>query len=93
MCALSLEQVAPDFNSLEEQIVAIVQESGRQFYAQVLSAFQQRWLARAWRRVLRCALAFAPLDHPPFGVSSAGAGGAAAPRWTLFYFEQSIVGA
>ena len=59
MCSLSLEQLAPDFKSLEEQIVAIVQESGRQFYAQVVSAFQQRWLrehggefrAERWRLI------------------------------------------
>jgi hypothetical protein len=34
----------PDFKSLEEQIVETVQESAREFYAQAVAAFQERWL-------------------------------------------------
>lgn len=44
VCCLSLEQLAPDFKSLEAQILAKVQESGREFYAQAVPAFQERWL-------------------------------------------------
>lgn len=54
VCVLSLEQLAPDFKSLEAQIIATVEESGRQFYAQVVRAFQERWLeqnGRAWSAV------------------------------------------
>lgn len=59
LCSLSLEQLAPDFKSLEEQIVASVQESGRQFYIQVVAAYQERWLcehgadfcAQRWRLI------------------------------------------
>ena len=44
MCSLSLAQLAADFKSLEAQIVATVEQSGRAFYAQVVRAFQERWL-------------------------------------------------
>ena len=47
VCGLSLEQLASDFKSLEAQIVAKVEESGREFYAQVLRAFQEKWLEQA----------------------------------------------
>ena len=33
-----------DFKSLEEQIVETVQNSAREFYAQAVGAFQERWL-------------------------------------------------
>lgn len=49
VCCLSLEQLAPDFKSLEAQIVAKVEESGREFYAQVVRAFQEKWLEQARR--------------------------------------------
>ena len=50
LCSLSLEQLAPDFKSLETQIIATVQESGREFYAQVVRAFQERWLEQECQR-------------------------------------------
>jgi hypothetical protein len=51
--------LAPDFKSLEEQIVETVQESAREFYAQAVAAFQERWLqerraefkAERWRLI------------------------------------------
>lgn len=47
VCTLSLRQLPTDFKSLEEQIVETVQNSAREFYAQVIAAFQERWL---WER-------------------------------------------
>ena len=59
VCSLSLRQLAPDFKSLEEQIVETVQQSAREFYAQAVAAFQERWLqergtefkAERWRLI------------------------------------------
>lgn len=59
VCSLSLRQLAPDFKSLEEQIVETVQCSAREFYAQAIAAFQERWLeerrtefkAERWRLI------------------------------------------
>jgi hypothetical protein len=44
VCSLSLSEMAPEVKALEEQIVTLVQQSGREFYAKVFAAFQQRWL-------------------------------------------------
>lgn len=44
VCSLTLGQLAPDFKSLEEQIVETVQQSAREFYAQAVGALQERWL-------------------------------------------------
>lgn len=44
MCSLSLAQLAPDFKSLEAQIIATVEQSGRLFYLQAVRAFQERWV-------------------------------------------------
>lgn len=44
VCALSLRQLPVDFKSLEEQVVETVQHSAREFYAQAVGAFQERWL-------------------------------------------------
>jgi hypothetical protein len=44
VCSITLGQLPPDFKSLEEQIVETVQESAREFYAQAVAAFQERWL-------------------------------------------------
>jgi putative lipoic acid-binding regulatory protein len=44
VCSLSLSEMAPDVKALEEQIIKIVQQTGREFYAKVFAAFQQRWL-------------------------------------------------
>jgi len=44
VCTLTLGQLAPDFKSLEEQIIEAVQASAREFYAQAVAAFLERWL-------------------------------------------------
>jgi Uncharacterised protein family (UPF0236) len=36
--------MAPEVKALEEQIMEAVRQSGREFYAKVFAAFQQRWL-------------------------------------------------
>ena len=42
--SLSVSEMASDVKALEEQIITLVQQSGREFYAKVFAAFQQRWL-------------------------------------------------
>ena len=49
VCSLSVSEMASDVKALEEQIIALVQQSGREFYAKVFAAFQQRWLQEACR--------------------------------------------
>jgi hypothetical protein len=44
VCSLSLKQCPGDVKTLEEQMVRSVQQTGREFYAKVFAAFQQRWL-------------------------------------------------
>ena len=44
VCSLSLSELAPDVKGLEEQIIAKVQQTGREFYSEVFAAFQGRWL-------------------------------------------------
>ena len=44
VCSLSLRPLPADFKSLEQQIVETVQQSAREFYAQAVGAFQERWL-------------------------------------------------
>lgn len=71
VCSLSLRQLAPDFKSLEEQIVETVQHSAREFYAQAIAAFQERWLqerrtefhAERWRFINQIT-PFGPLRLP-----------------------------
>jgi hypothetical protein len=45
VCSLSLSQLAQDVKELEEQIVEIVNQAGREFYGKVFAVFQERWLA------------------------------------------------
>ncbi len=49
VCSLSVSEMAGDVKALEEQIITLVQHSGREFYAKVFAAFQQRWLEEARR--------------------------------------------
>jgi hypothetical protein len=49
VCSLSVSEMASDVKALEEQIMEKVQQSGREFYAKVFAAFQQRWLQEAGR--------------------------------------------
>jgi hypothetical protein len=59
VCSFTLGQLPADFKSLEEQIVETVQQSAREFYAQAVGAFQERWLqerraefkAERWRLI------------------------------------------
>jgi Uncharacterised protein family (UPF0236) len=44
VCSLSLSEMAPDVKALEEQIINRMEQSGREFYAKVFAAFQQRWV-------------------------------------------------
>jgi len=44
MCSLSLSQLAQDVKGLEEQIVEVVNQAGREFYAKIFAVFQERWL-------------------------------------------------
>ena len=44
VCSLSLSEMPRDVKALEERIIEKVHQSGREFYAAVFSAFQQRWL-------------------------------------------------
>jgi hypothetical protein len=44
VCSMSLSEMPSDVKALEEQIIGKVRESGREFYAAVFAAFQQRWL-------------------------------------------------
>ena len=44
VCSLSLKQLPEDVKALEEKIVEIVNQAGREFYAAVFAAYQQRWL-------------------------------------------------
>ena len=59
VCSLSLRQLPEDVKALEEQIIEVVNQAGREFYAAVFAAFQQRWLeqcreqyrAQRWRAI------------------------------------------
>lgn len=44
VCSLSVSEMAGEVKTLEEQIIDRVTQSGREFYAQVFAAFQERWL-------------------------------------------------
>jgi hypothetical protein len=59
VCSLSLKQLPQDVKALEEKIVAVVNQAGRQFYGAVFAAYQQQWLqqrrgeyrAERWREI------------------------------------------
>jgi hypothetical protein len=80
--------MASDVKALEEQIITVVQHSGREFYAKVFAAFQQRWLEESrsdytavrWRSINQLT---------PFGLLRLPVrGGALASRWKIFHFKQ-----
>ena len=58
---MSLAEMPEDVKALEERIIEKVQESGRQFYAAVFGAFQQRWLQE--RRVDYMAVRWRTIDQ------------------------------
>jgi len=67
VCSMSLAEMPEDVKALEERIIEKVQESGRQFYAAVFGAFQQRWLQQ--RRVDYTAVRWRTIDQlTPFGL-------------------------
>ncbi len=49
-CSLSLRQLPEDVKALEEQVVEKVNAAGRELYAAVFAAFQERWLERRRER-------------------------------------------
>ena len=59
VCSLSLRQLPQDVKALEEKIVEIVNQAGREFYGVVFAAYQQQWLearreeyrAERWRAI------------------------------------------
>jgi hypothetical protein len=64
---MSLSELAPEVKALEEQIIEKVQESGREFYAAVFRAFQQRWVEE--RRARYTAQCWREIDQvTPFGL-------------------------
>jgi len=88
---MSLEEMPRDVKALEERIIEKVHESGREFYAAVFAAFQQRWLQE--RRGDYTAVRWREIDQvTPFGlIRLPVAGGARArcdPR-RLSHFKQS----
>jgi hypothetical protein len=67
VCVLSMREMAWEVNALEEQIVTRVQQSGREFYAKVFAAFQQRWLEE--RRADYTAVRWRSINQvTPFGL-------------------------
>ena len=59
VCSLSLKQLPQDVKALEEKIVEVVNQAGRDFYGAVMAAYQQQWLeqrrreyrAERWREI------------------------------------------
>ena len=59
VCSVSLRQLPQDVKALEEKIIEIVNQAGREFYGAVFAAFQQQWLeqrrgeyrAERWREI------------------------------------------
>ena len=47
VCSMSLAEMPQDVKALEERIMERGRMSGREFYARVFAAFQQRWLEEA----------------------------------------------
>jgi Uncharacterised protein family (UPF0236) len=67
VCSMSLEEMPQDVKALEEQIIEKVRESGREFYAAVFGAFQQRWLQQ--QRGHYVAVRWRTIDQlTPFGL-------------------------
>ncbi|HET6841928.1 MAG TPA: UPF0236 family protein [Candidatus Angelobacter sp.] len=67
VCSMSLEEMPRDVKALEERIIEKVHESGREFYAAVFAAFQQRWLQE--RRGDYTAVRWREIDQvTPFGL-------------------------
>ncbi len=91
VCSMSLEEMPQDVKALEERIIEKVQESGREFYAAVFGAFQQRWLQE--RRGDYTAVRWRTIDQlTPFGLIRlpvAGGARAGAASGRLSHFKQS----
>ena len=67
VCSMSLEEMPADVKALEERIIEKVRASGRDFYATVFGAFQQRWLQE--RRGDYTAVRWRTIDQvTPFGL-------------------------
>ena len=67
VCSMSLSEMPCDVKALEQRIVEKVHQSGREFYAALFSAFQQRWLQE--RRADYTAVRWREIDQvTPFGL-------------------------
>ena len=67
VCLMSLSEMPRDVKALEERIIEKVHQSGREFYAAVFGAFQQRWLQE--RRADYTAVRWREIDQvTPFGL-------------------------
>lgn len=59
LCSLTLKQLPQDVKAVEEKIVEVVNQAGREFYGAVFAAYQQQWLegrksqyqAQRWRTI------------------------------------------
>ena len=59
VCSLSLKQLPQDVKALEEKIIEVVNQAGREFYGAIFAAYQQQWLdqrrreyrAERWREI------------------------------------------
>ena len=66
VCSMSLSEMPCDVKALEQRIIERVHQSGREFYAAVFGAFQQRWLQE--RRADYTAVRWREIDQvTPFG--------------------------
>jgi hypothetical protein len=67
VCSMSLSEMPADVKALEERIVEKVHQGGREFYAAVFRAFQQRWVEQ--RRAHYTAQCWREIDQvTPFGL-------------------------
>src|SRR5438128_5753645 len=46
VCSLSVNEIAQDVKTIEEQIIKTVQAAAQDFYGRVFVAFQEQWLER-----------------------------------------------
>ncbi len=91
VCSMSLSEMPCDVKALEQRIIERVHQSGREFYAAVFGAFQQRWLQE--RRADYTAVRWREIDQvTPFGLIRLPVASGAGARLTpgrLSHFKQS----
>ena len=89
VCSLRLKQLPQDVKALEEKIIEIVNQAGREFYGAVFAAYQQQWL-EACRGISSATLADHRSSDALWSDSIAGAGGALPSRRSLSDLEQAV---